>query len=148
MTIALYAAIAAVIAFAGHFAILVGQKGWGWGAAKIAGWWSAAKNDAAAVKKDLATARDELTSLEARVAALEKAAAPAVAAPAPAAQPQNPQPPNAQPMYGAPPQGAAVMYPFCHSTEVQAGKRGWKWTTGYIGSGKIVMTCLSCGKKF
>jgi hypothetical protein len=31
---------------------------------------------------------------------------------------------------------------------VQAGKRGWKWYAGYVGSGKIEMTCLSCGKKF
>jgi hypothetical protein len=51
-------------------------------------------------------------------------------------------------MYGSAPQGPTVQCPFCHSTQVQAGKRGWKWTTGYIGSGKIVMTCLSCGKKF
>ena len=65
------------------------------------------------------------------------------APPAPVAQPQNPQP-----VYGSAPQGPTVQCPYCHSTQVQAGKRGWKWTTGYIGSGKIVMTCLSCGKKF
>jgi hypothetical protein len=76
------------------------------------------------------------------------------APPAPAAQPQYPQPQYPQPQYpqpmpgSVPQQGPTVMCPFCHSTQVQAGKRGWKWTTGYIGSGKIMMTCLSCGKKF
>lgn len=65
------------------------------------------------------------------------------AQPAPAAQPAIPQP-----VYGSAPQAPAVQCPFCHSTQVQVGKRGWKWTTGYIGSGKMVWTCLSCGKKF
>ena len=72
----------------------------------------------------------------------------APAAPPPYPQIQYPQPQNPQPMYGSAPQGPAVMCPFCHSTQVQAGKRGWKWTTGYIGSSKIVWTCLSCGKRF
>jgi len=62
---------------------------------------------------------------------------------APAVQPQN-----SQLAYGSAPQGPAVMCPFCHSTQVQAGKRGWKWYAGYVGSGSTVMTCLSCGKKF
>lgn len=59
-----------------------------------------------------------------------------------------PQPQFQQPMAAAVPQGSAVICPFCRSTQVQAGKRGWKWTTGFIGSGNIVMTCLQCGKKF
>ena len=70
------------------------------------------------------------------------------ASPAAAAQPQNPQPPNPQPVYGAAPQAPAVMCPFCHSPQVQAGKRGWKWYAGYVGSGNTVWTCLSCGKTF
>ena len=65
---------------------------------------------------------------------------------APASAPSQPQ--SSQPAAGAAPQGTAVQCPFCHSTQVQSGKRGWKWTTGMIGSGKIVFTCLQCGKKF
>jgi hypothetical protein len=68
---------------------------------------------------------------------------PVPAQPVPAAQMPNPQP-----AYGAVPQQPIMQCPFCHSTQLQAGKRGWKWTTGYIGSGQIVMTCLQCGKKF
>lgn len=70
------------------------------------------------------------------------------APPAPAAQPQYPQPQNPQSMPGAAPQSPAVMCPFCHSTQVQAGKRGWKWYAGYVGSGNAVWTCQSCGKTF
>jgi hypothetical protein len=44
------------------------------------------------------------------------------------------------------PQGLTC--PRCGSTRVQAEKRGWKWTTGMIGSGKMVNTCLQCGNKF
>ncbi len=28
------------------------------------------------------------------------------------------------------------------------GRSGWKWTTGMIGSGNMVNTCLQCGNKF
>ena len=38
--------------------------------------------------------------------------------------------------------------PKCHSTSIHAEKRGWKVTTGLIGSSKIVVTCLNCGHKF
>ena len=38
--------------------------------------------------------------------------------------------------------------PRCGSTQVQAAKRGWKWTTGMIGSGKMTATCLQCGNEF
>lgn len=38
--------------------------------------------------------------------------------------------------------------PKCGSTEIHAGKRGWSLMTGMIGSGKIVLTCLSCGNQF
>ncbi len=70
------------------------------------------------------------------------------APPAPAAQPQYPPPPSPQPIYGSVPQGPATQCPFCHSTQVQAGKRGWKWYAGYVGSGNVVWTCQSCGKTF
>lgn len=38
--------------------------------------------------------------------------------------------------------------PKCHSTSLHAEKRGWKATTGLLGSSKIVITCLNCGNKF
>lgn len=41
-----------------------------------------------------------------------------------------------------------LRYPRCGSTQVQAAKRGWKWTTGMIGSGNMEATCLQCGNKF
>ena len=43
---------------------------------------------------------------------------------------------------------AAVTCPKCKSTNIHAEKRGWNLLTGFIGSGKIVLTCLSCGKTF
>ena len=65
--------------------------------------------------------------------------------------PPVPQPPQqfpAQPanVAGTNPQG--LKCPRCGSTQVQIGKRGWKWTTGMIGSGNTVVTCLQCGNKF
>ncbi len=42
----------------------------------------------------------------------------------------------------------AVKCPKCGSTQVHAEKRGWSALTGFIGSGKIVLTCLKCGNKF
>ena len=41
-----------------------------------------------------------------------------------------------------------IACPKCKSTEVHAEKRGWSLLTGFIGSGKIVITCLACGKRF
>lgn len=38
--------------------------------------------------------------------------------------------------------------PKCYSTSLSANKRGWKWTTGLIGSGKILITCMKCGHRF
>lgn len=61
--------------------------------------------------------------------------------PAPQAAPA--QPAN---VAGFNPQG--LKCPRCGSTQVQAEKRGWKWTTGMIGSGKMTATCLQCGSKF
>lgn len=41
-----------------------------------------------------------------------------------------------------------VQCPKCHSTQIRAGQRGWAWLTGFIGSGKVVITCLACGNRF
>ena len=41
-----------------------------------------------------------------------------------------------------------VKCPKCGSAQVHAEKRGWSFSTGMIGSGKIVLTCLKCGHKF
>lgn len=38
--------------------------------------------------------------------------------------------------------------PKCKSPEVHAEKRGWRLLSGFIGSGKIILTCLNCGKQF
>ena len=72
---------------------------------------------------------------------------PAPVAPAPPA-PQPPQQFPVQPagVSGTSQQGLAC--PRCGSTRVQTEKRGWKWTTGMIGSGNTVNTCLQCGNKF
>jgi len=37
--------------------------------------------------------------------------------------------------------------PRCGSTQIHAEKRGWRLTTGFIGSGKIMISCLNCGRK-
>jgi hypothetical protein len=36
----------------------------------------------------------------------------------------------------------------CGSTQIHAEKRGWRITTGFIGSSKIFITCLKCGNRF
>jgi hypothetical protein len=41
-----------------------------------------------------------------------------------------------------------VRCPYCGSQQVHAEKRGWKWTTGLLGSRKIYITCLRCGNRF
>jgi len=41
-----------------------------------------------------------------------------------------------------------VRCPKCGSTTSHAEKRGWSLWTGFIGSGKILITCLKCGHKF
>ena len=41
-----------------------------------------------------------------------------------------------------------VKCPYCGSPQVHAEKRGWKLTTGLIGSGKVLITCMRCGKRF
>lgn len=41
-----------------------------------------------------------------------------------------------------------IKCPKCQSTQISAGKRGWKMTTGFIGSSNTVITCLKCGLEF
>jgi len=65
-----------------------------------------------------------------------------------AAPPQPPQQFAAQPANVAGTNPPGIQCPRCGSTQVQAAKRGWKWTTGMIGSGKMTATCLQCGNKF
>ncbi len=38
--------------------------------------------------------------------------------------------------------------PRCRSHQLHTGPRGWKLLTGFIGSNKVVITCLKCGHKF
>lgn len=38
--------------------------------------------------------------------------------------------------------------PKCHSTSLSANKRGWKLSSGLIGSSKVLVTCLNCGHQF
>ncbi|TQI66269.1 hypothetical protein [Clostridium sp. KNHs216] len=35
--------------------------------------------------------------------------------------------------------------PKCGSTSLSANRRGWKLTTGLLGSSKIIVTCMNCG---
>ncbi len=66
----------------------------------------------------------------------------------PTPMPPAPQSPPDQPanVAGTNPQG--LKCPRCGSTQIQTAKRGWKWTTGMIGSGSLVATCMQCGNKF
>lgn len=41
-----------------------------------------------------------------------------------------------------------VKCPRCESTQLSANQRGWNLTTGFIGSGKVIITCLNCGNRF
>lgn len=38
--------------------------------------------------------------------------------------------------------------PKCKSESIHAEKRGWNLLTGFIGSGKVAVTCLKCGHRF
>lgn len=42
----------------------------------------------------------------------------------------------------------SVICPKCYSQQIHAEKRGWKLTTGFLGSGKIIITCLACGYRW
>ncbi len=41
-----------------------------------------------------------------------------------------------------------VHCPKCNSTQIHSDRRGWKITTGLIGSSKTMCTCLKCGKQW
>lgn len=41
-----------------------------------------------------------------------------------------------------------VHCPYCGSTNIQIMKRGWKVTTGFLGSSKNERVCVNCMKKF
>lgn len=41
-----------------------------------------------------------------------------------------------------------VQCPKCHSTQIQLMKRGWKLTTGFLGSGKNERVCMACKHRF
>lgn len=41
-----------------------------------------------------------------------------------------------------------VICPLCKSTQIQLVKRGWKITTGFIGSSKLYRVCMQCKHKF
>jgi DNA-directed RNA polymerase subunit RPC12/RpoP len=41
-----------------------------------------------------------------------------------------------------------IVCPRCRSTQVHAEKRGWNLATGFLGSSKIMLKCLSCGWEF
>ena len=41
-----------------------------------------------------------------------------------------------------------ICCPKCGSTEYHAGSRGFSLVTGFIGSGKTVLTCLKCGHRW
>ena len=41
-----------------------------------------------------------------------------------------------------------IRCPKCGSAEIHAGPRGFSLVTGFIGSGKTVITCLHCGHKW
>lgn len=41
-----------------------------------------------------------------------------------------------------------VKCPHCNSTQIQIVKRGWKVTTGFLGSGKNERVCMACKHRF
>ena len=43
---------------------------------------------------------------------------------------------------------STICCPKCGSTEYHAGQRGYSLLTGFIGSGKTVLTCLKCGNRW
>lgn len=45
-------------------------------------------------------------------------------------------------------ENSVVKCPKCHSTQIQLMKRGWKITTGFLGSSKNERVCLNCKHRF
>lgn len=43
---------------------------------------------------------------------------------------------------------STVTCPRCGSTQITTGQRGWKLTTGFLGSSKTVNRCANCGYKW
>ena len=41
-----------------------------------------------------------------------------------------------------------IMCPKCNSTQIELMKRGWKITTGFIGSSRNERVCMRCKHKF
>ena len=41
-----------------------------------------------------------------------------------------------------------VRCPLCGSTQIHAGRRGWKLSTGWMGSSQVILTCMKCGRQF
>ena len=41
-----------------------------------------------------------------------------------------------------------ITCPYCGSTHYTVMKRGWKVTTGFLGSSKVIRVCDNCLKKF
>ena len=41
-----------------------------------------------------------------------------------------------------------VRCPKCGSTQIHSGERGHSFVTGWLGSGKVMITCLKCGHKW
>lgn len=46
------------------------------------------------------------------------------------------------------PDNSPVQCPICRSTQIATSQRGWNITSGFIGSNKIMITCLKCGHRF
>jgi DNA-directed RNA polymerase subunit RPC12/RpoP len=41
-----------------------------------------------------------------------------------------------------------IRCPKCGSKQIHADQRGWNLAVGFLGSGKVVITCLRCGNRF
>ncbi len=55
---------------------------------------------------------------------------------------------TAQPSSRLSPNANTVTCPRCGSTQITTGQRGWKLTTGFLGSSKTVNRCANCGYKW
>ena len=62
----------AFLVIVARFGWLVLQKGWGWGLAKLHGWWNAGKADFAGLETGLSAVEVGLSTLEGRVTAIEQ----------------------------------------------------------------------------
>ena len=41
-----------------------------------------------------------------------------------------------------------VRCPSCGSTQIAAVRRGFKLSTGWMGSGQVILNCMKCGRQF